>query len=215
MWSDGEPITSDDFKYTWDQIVNGKNIYDPTGYDKIESIDTTNPKVAVVDVHGELRVVDRSCSARTTASSPRTSWRARTATSEMKNGYDWSGGPWFMKWDKGVSVTLTPNPKWYGTKPTIKKVIFKILADTAVRVPGVQVRRGLGDLPAARAVRDRIDQGWLEGTKSPVHRGHRQRRGAVDQQRQVPVRLRRRAPGGRRTRSTVTPSSPASSGTSA
>ena len=38
----------EDFKYTWDQIVNGKNIYDPTGYDKIECIDTTNPKVAVV-----------------------------------------------------------------------------------------------------------------------------------------------------------------------
>ena len=49
----------------------------------------------------------------------------------MKNGYDWSGGPWIAKWQKGVSVTLTPNPNWYGTKPTIQKVIFKIIADTA------------------------------------------------------------------------------------
>ena len=48
MWSDGEPITSDDFKYTWDQITTGKDIYDPTGYDKIESVDDANPKVAVV-----------------------------------------------------------------------------------------------------------------------------------------------------------------------
>ena len=48
VWSDGQPITSEDFKYTWDQIAHGKNIYDPTGYDHIESVDTTNPKVAVV-----------------------------------------------------------------------------------------------------------------------------------------------------------------------
>ena len=48
VWSDGQPITSDDFKYTWDQIAHGKNIYDPTGYNEIESVDTTNPKMAVV-----------------------------------------------------------------------------------------------------------------------------------------------------------------------
>src|ERR1700733_11290038 len=29
VWSDGVPITSEDFKYSWDQIAHGKNIYDP------------------------------------------------------------------------------------------------------------------------------------------------------------------------------------------
>ena len=28
VWSDGQPISSEDFKYTWDQIAHGKNIYD-------------------------------------------------------------------------------------------------------------------------------------------------------------------------------------------
>ena len=28
VWSDGQPITSTDFKYTWDQIAHGKDIYD-------------------------------------------------------------------------------------------------------------------------------------------------------------------------------------------
>ncbi len=44
VWSDGEPITSTDFEYTWEQIVNGKDIYDTTGYVNIESIDTTDPR---------------------------------------------------------------------------------------------------------------------------------------------------------------------------
>src|SRR5262249_37827492 len=49
---------------------------------------------------------------------------------EMANGYSWSGGPWFFKWDKGVDVTLTPNPRWYGAKPTLQKVGFKIIPNT-------------------------------------------------------------------------------------
>jgi peptide/nickel transport system substrate-binding protein len=48
----------------------------------------------------------------------------------MKNGYNWSGGPWIGKWDKGVSVTLTPNPKYWGEKPHLDKVVFKVVQDT-------------------------------------------------------------------------------------
>jgi peptide/nickel transport system substrate-binding protein len=129
VWSDGEPITSNDFRYTWDQIVNGKDIYDPTGYTSIESVDTTDPKVAVV-----------------TYSEPYASWTAlfsadygifpshilegKNRHNQMKDGYDWSGGPWTFEWDRGVSVTLTPNPRWYGTKPTIERVVFRVMADT-------------------------------------------------------------------------------------
>jgi peptide/nickel transport system substrate-binding protein len=130
VWSDGEPITSNDFRYTWDQIVNGKDIYNTTGYQNIESIDTTDPKTAVV-----------------TFAEPYASWTALFSADYgvfpshllegknrhrlMQNGYDWSGGPWTFEWDKGVSVTLTPNPRWYGPKPTIERVVFRILPNTA------------------------------------------------------------------------------------
>src|SRR5207302_5497142 len=46
-WSDGQPITSHDFKYTWDQIAHGQNIYDRTGYDVIESVTDSDPATAV------------------------------------------------------------------------------------------------------------------------------------------------------------------------
>ena len=48
VWSDGQPITSTDFKYTWDQIAHGKDIYDTTGYTNIASVDDTDPHTAVV-----------------------------------------------------------------------------------------------------------------------------------------------------------------------
>ena len=47
VWSDGEPITSNDFKYTWEQVVNSDDIYDTTGWVSVESVDTTDPKIAV------------------------------------------------------------------------------------------------------------------------------------------------------------------------
>ena len=49
----------------------------------------------------------------------------------MKDGYTWSGGPWFAKWNKGDSIVLTPNPKYWGPKPHLDKVVFQFESDTA------------------------------------------------------------------------------------
>ena len=214
VWSDGQPITSEDFKYTWDQIAHGKNIYDPTGYDKIESVDTTNPKVAVVTFSETFGVVDALFSA-DYGIFPSHILEGKNRDALMKNGYSWSGGPWIFKWDKGVSVTLTPNPKWYGTEAHDQEGDLQDPDGHRGRVPGLQVGRGLRDLPAAASLRDRGDQGRPGGHQEPVHRRHRQHRGAVDEQRQVPVQLGGGAPGDRRTRSTATRSSSGCSATSA
>ena len=131
VWNDGQPITSHDFKYTWDQIVNGTDIYDTTGYKNIESVDDSDPATVVV-----------------TFKTPYAPWRAlfggglygiypshilegKDRNAMMANGYDFSGGPYIAKWDHGVSVTLTANPNWYGTPVKTKTIVFKFLPDTA------------------------------------------------------------------------------------
>ena len=112
VWSDNAPITSADFKYTWDQIMHGKGIYDTTGYADIESIDTTDPKVAVV-----------------TMSTPYAAWRdlfggfnflmpshlleGKNRHKEMKDGYAFSGGGSFGKLNAGC-VTTDSNPGGFG-----------------------------------------------------------------------------------------------------
>ncbi len=51
---------------------------------------------------------------------------------EMKDGYKFSGGPWMLdSWTKTDNITLVPNPKYWGTQPSLDKVIFKIQADTS------------------------------------------------------------------------------------
>jgi peptide/nickel transport system substrate-binding protein len=130
VWSDGVKITCDDFKYTWQQVATGKDIYDPTGYNDIGNVDCTNEEQPVV-----------------TYKTPYSGWQGlfgggygifpahilngHDRDASMKNGYDWSGGPWFAKWTKGDNITLTPNPKYWGDKPKLDKVIFKFTEDTA------------------------------------------------------------------------------------
>ena len=48
VWSDGEPITCQDYVYTHDQVANGTDIYDTTGYRDIESVECTDPQTPVV-----------------------------------------------------------------------------------------------------------------------------------------------------------------------
>ncbi len=134
VWSDGQPIRSEDFRYTWAQVATGTGISDPTGYRSIESVETPDPKTAVV-----------------TFSQPYPAWRdlfggffgilpshllaGQDRNEAMKDGFDWSGGPWKLKggaagWVKGTSITLVPNDAYFGDKPYLNSITFKFLADT-------------------------------------------------------------------------------------
>lgn len=131
VWSDGEPITCDDFVFTWDQIVNGNDIYDPTGYVDVGSVECPDQQTVVA-----------------TFTKPFGGWRqlwggqygvlpshlleGKDMAAEMSNGYSWSGGPWKIeKWEKGVEIVLVPNDNFWGDRPKLDKIIFKIQGDTA------------------------------------------------------------------------------------
>jgi len=169
-WNDGTPVTSADFKYTWDQIANGEDIYDTTGYSQIESVDASSPETAVV-----------------TYKTPYAGWKAlfgggygilpshllegKDRAAIMKDGYTFSAGPWIIdKWEKGVSVTLVPNPKFDGTKPSLDKVVFKFLTDTAAGFQAIKANEVamLYPQPQLDAV-EQISAGTLTDINSKVN----------------------------------------------
>jgi peptide/nickel transport system substrate-binding protein len=168
VWSDGQPITSEDFKYTADQINTDKNVYDPTGYDQIESVATPSPKVAIVTFKAPFASWTNLFSA-DYGIQPSHILEGKNRDKLMKNGYDWSGGPWIAKWQKGVSVTLTPNPNWYGQKPTIQKVIFKIIPDTAAQFQAFKAGEVLAIYPHPLPSAIAAVKGGVPGTKSVVN----------------------------------------------
>ncbi len=165
VWSDGEPITSEDFKYTWEQIAEGDDIYDKTGYQDIESIDTTDPKTAVVtmkDTYGAWTALFGSLY----GVLPSHLLEGKNRTKIMSDGYDFSGGPWIGNWKRGTSVTLTPNPNWYGPKPKLAKVIFRFLADTSAEFQAFRNGEVLAIYPQPQLdVVDNIEKG-IPGTQS-------------------------------------------------
>ncbi len=137
VWSDGQPITSSDFKYTWDQVANTSDIYDKTGYDLIAGVDDSDPAVAVVTFkQGETYSDWKSLFTANYGIYPSHILQGKDRNAEMKDGYDFSAGPWMMQggkagWVKTDNITLVPNPKYWGEKPKLDKVIFKVQADTS------------------------------------------------------------------------------------
>ncbi|MDQ6617001.1 MAG: ABC transporter substrate-binding protein [Actinomycetota bacterium] len=150
VWSDGQSITSHDFKYSWDQIAHGQSIQDQSGYRNIASVDDSDPRIAVV-----------------TFSQPFADWRklfggpfgllpshlleGKDRSALMKDGYAWSGGPWELApggWTRGESIKLVPNPNYWGKKPDLASVTFRIFTDATAELQAYTGGQVLAAYPA-------------------------------------------------------------------
>ncbi|MFD5865307.1 ABC transporter substrate-binding protein [Agromyces sp. NPDC127015] len=130
VWSDGTPITSADFAYTAMQIRDGDDIFDKSGYTGIESVETPDPQTAIVTLGSSYAGWRSLFSVYGVLPSHLLDGKDRAAI--MKDGYDFSGGPWKIEsWDRGTSVTLVPNEEYWGEQPHLDKVTFMFLPDTA------------------------------------------------------------------------------------
>jgi peptide/nickel transport system substrate-binding protein len=131
-WSDNVPITCDDFVYTNDQQQHSDDIYDRTGYVDIDTVTCPDPKTVVVKYkQGKTFASYELLFSGTVGIMPSHILKGKDRDALMKDGYTWSGGPFIAKWNKGDSIVMTPNPNYWGTKPKLDRVTFKILADTA------------------------------------------------------------------------------------
>ena len=132
VWSDGVPITCDDFAYTVDQEAHSSDILDRSGYTDIAGVDCPEPTTVVVSYKpGTTFAGWQSLFAGATGVYPAHILKGHDRDAAMKNGYSWSGGPWIASWAKGDSVTLTPNRRYWGSRAHLDKVVFKFESDTA------------------------------------------------------------------------------------
>jgi peptide/nickel transport system substrate-binding protein len=139
VWSDGVPITCADFQYVWQQQVTGTDHYDNTGYPDIQAVTCPDTKTAVVTYKaGKTYANWKTLFAGNYGLLPSHILKGHDRDAMMKDGYSWSGGPWFAKWTQGDNITLTPNPKFWGPKPHLDKVVFKFLTDTSAEFQAVK-----------------------------------------------------------------------------
>ena len=134
-WSDGTPITEADYAAEW-KALNGKNsafqVASSTGYDQIASVKQGSG--------GKFDVI-------ATFSKPFSDWKALwtplypakydSTPALFNKGYLNSipvtagpfGHPTFNK--SAQTITVTPDPKWWGAKPRLDKIVFKAEQSTA------------------------------------------------------------------------------------
>ena len=160
VWSDGTPITADDFEFTWRANRSG----DPadggcaanlstTGFQDIASVDGSGDDNKTVTVTYETPFADWQ-----------SVWGDGLLPAHLMDNADpvalcetitqgWpaaegfpseiSGGPWQLKADGidvgGQILVLTPNPEWWGEGPQLEQLIIQNIGnDPTTAVQGIQ-----------------------------------------------------------------------------
>jgi peptide/nickel transport system substrate-binding protein len=134
-WSDGEPLTSDDIKFTWEVLSNPNSgaLVGVGGFDQIASVETPDETTAVL-----------------TYSSPYPGYldqfayglfpRHATGAPEEMSNWEWNrkpvgAGPFVLSsWESGQSLTFTRNPNYFEEgKPYVDSLVFRIVPEPAAQ----------------------------------------------------------------------------------
>ncbi|MGY2893957.1 peptide ABC transporter substrate-binding protein [Deinococcus sp. UYEF24] len=174
-WSDGQPFTSADVKFTWEAVKNPKFIAESKdGTDDISSIDTPNPLTVVVNYK---RVApDFASTLFTFGIFPKHTLDGKDLNTDNYNQMPLGTGPFKVtEYKKGQYVILDRNPfYWRKDKagvqlPYLDRMIFKIIPDSntmvtqlksgevqlAYGVPYSQVAQ-LGNQPGLNVVKNSV-----------------------------------------------------------
>jgi peptide/nickel transport system substrate-binding protein len=123
VWDDGTPITSADFQFTWQAHLKTIGTLFTVGYDKITSIDTTDPHTAVVHFSQPFADWHDLFGGNTDAVLKKAAFPGGPELSkQMITSIPFSGGPWKIQSYTNNQLVLVQNPRWYGAKPYFDQI---------------------------------------------------------------------------------------------
>jgi peptide/nickel transport system substrate-binding protein len=146
VWSDGQPISAKDFELYW-KFNNNKACpkctpASTTGYELIDSVTGSDDGKTVTIVFKETYPDWKGLFAlfpQHLAGDWSNEAGLEKAFEFFKQTPTWSGWAYkFQDYQKDVSITLVPNEKFWGTKPSLEKITFKIIEDQAQQLPAMQ-----------------------------------------------------------------------------
>ncbi|MFF2081146.1 ABC transporter family substrate-binding protein [Kitasatospora sp. NPDC058162] len=133
-WSDGKPLSYLDFKADW-QTSNGKdpayNIADPSGYELISAVeqgaDPTEVKVTFAQPYADWQNLFRPLIPAAAISTPDDFNKGWVEKIPVTAGAFKIGTA-----DKTAqTLSLVPDPAWWGTKPKLDKLTFRVMDKSA------------------------------------------------------------------------------------
>lgn len=138
-WSDGEPLTSADARFTYEQIMDPENqVLTREGFDQIESFETPDERT--------VRMV---------FSEPYSGWRTLLGGSnafilpehvyaegdfntDLNDEIVGSGPFVFGEWRRGQSFTLERNENYWGEAPSLERVTIRFIPDSNSLIAALQ-----------------------------------------------------------------------------
>ncbi len=140
-WTDGVAVTSKDVKWSWQAIMNrDNNIISRHGYDVVDSIDTPNPRTAIVHLKRPFAPFTATFFADSDQPFP-------IAPAHVLEQYpninqlafnsnpDVSDGPFkFVRWQHGDHIDLTANDHFFMGKPKLQSIALRVVPDESTTV---------------------------------------------------------------------------------
>jgi peptide/nickel transport system substrate-binding protein len=137
-WQDGAPLTCNDFRFTWQVVMNPhNNVVTTDGYKNIGSIDCSNPLVALIHMK-KLYAPFLQQLWSENGNAPILPEHLLAQYNDAKGSFNTAAfnslpvgsGPFkVVAWDRGQDVRMVANPNFYLGKPKLNEVIYQILPD--------------------------------------------------------------------------------------
>lgn len=162
-WSDGTPISADDFQFTYDTIMNEEfDITSREGYDRIVETEVVDDKTwrATFDEpfapYRTLFAVDPILPAHVLEGEDfNTVWNDGIV--DPATGDPIASGPFeFGEWERGQQITVERNPTYWGEAAPLDQITFRYIEETPTLVQ--QIRGGEINLFDPQPQIDLIDQ---------------------------------------------------------
>jgi ABC-type transport system substrate-binding protein len=146
VWSDGQPVTGQDFVDTWHVMVNPAfDITDRTGWEDITSVKAKGKSVTMVFKKGKPcafydAIAGNQLMPRQVVGPIMNSTNASDFNNLWLNSVPISSGPFkFQSWVKGQTLTIVKNPKWKAGPPAkLDRVVFQFIPSTPSEFQALQ-----------------------------------------------------------------------------
>ncbi len=138
-WSDGQPVTSKDFIFTWKTFVNPKwQMASRAGYDQIKSaqaIDDKTVKFIFSKPFADWKDLFEPVLPEHVLNGQNFNKVWQNCICDPKTGKGIGDGPFvFQSYQKGNQLTLVKNPNWWGSGPHLDKIVWKFTTDTNTEI---------------------------------------------------------------------------------
>jgi peptide/nickel transport system substrate-binding protein len=138
-WSDGQPFTADDVLFTFNDIVLKKEL-GATGagnFAAVQKVEAPDPNTVKFTLSRPFSALP-SYLAYNAGILPRHAFQGQSdpwAFTAFNKGMPVSSGPFKVEsYTSGQSVTLTRNDAYFGGKPNLDKLVFKVVPDANTQV---------------------------------------------------------------------------------